>query len=105
VPSKTRAVALRELKALRARREQLERLEHDADALLEHYAEMVPEALDDLTTKERRDVYKMMRLKVLIFPDGSVEVTGVFGGPWEVGGSRSMKTEDSWSEFRMRNRV
>ena len=77
-----------------ARREQLERLEHDADALMEHYAEMVPEALDDLTPKERRDVYKMMRLKVIAFPDGSVEVTGVFGGPcgarrfpfYEIGG-------------------
>jgi site-specific DNA recombinase len=92
----TRAVALKEVKALRARREQLERLEHDAEALLEHYAEMIPEALDDLTPEERRDVYKMMRLKVLIFSDGSVEVTGVFGGPLEVGASPSMKTEDSW---------
>jgi len=91
-----RTVALKELEALRTRREQLERLEHDADALLEHYAEMVPEALDELTPKERRDVYKMMRLKVIAFPDGSVEVTGVFGGPLEVEASRSMKTEDSW---------
>ena len=63
---------------------------------MEHYAEMVPEALDDLTPKERRDVYKMMRLKVIVFSDGSVEVTGVFGGPLELGASRSMKTEDSW---------
>src|SRR5215211_8630302 len=89
-------------KALRARREQLEQLEHDADALLEHYAEMIPEALDDLTPEERRDVYKMMRLKVLIFPDGSVEVTGVFGGPLEVGASRSTKMEDSWLATRTR---
>jgi hypothetical protein len=98
----TRAVALKELKALRARREQLEQLEHDADALLEHYAEMIPEALDDLTPEERRDVYKMMQLKVLIFSDGSVEVTGVFGGPLEVGASHSMKTEDSWLATRTR---
>jgi site-specific DNA recombinase len=93
----TRAVALNELKALTTRREQLERLEHDAEALLEHYAGMVPEALDDLTPNERRDVYKMMRLNVLIFPDGSVEVTGVFGGPLEVGATHSMKMEGSWS--------
>src|SRR5215204_2457055 len=91
-----RTVALNELKALGARREQLEQLEHDADALLEHYAEMVPEALDDLTPEERHDVYKMMRLKLIAFPDGSVEVTGVFGGPLEVSASRSMKTEDLW---------
>src|SRR5215208_1864226 len=96
----TRAVALKELKALRARREQLEQLEHDADALLEHYAEMIPEALDDLTPEERRDVYKMMRLKVMAFSDGSVEVTGVFGGPLEVGASRSTKMEDSWLATR-----
>jgi site-specific DNA recombinase len=95
-----RTVALKELEALRTRREQLERLEHDADALLEHYAELVPEALDALTPKERRDVYKMTRLKVIAFPDGSVEVTGVFGGPLEVGASRSMKTEDSWLATR-----
>jgi hypothetical protein len=93
----TRAVALNELKALTTRREQLERLEHDAEALLEHYAGMVPEALDDLTPNERRDVYKMMRLNVLIFPDGSVEVTGVFGGPLELGATHSMEMEGSWS--------
>jgi hypothetical protein len=98
----TRAVALKELNASRARREQLERLEHDADALLEHYAEMIPEALDDLTPEERRDVYKMMRLKVIVFSDGSVEVTGVFGGPLELGAFRSMKTEDSWRVTLMR---
>jgi hypothetical protein len=57
---------------------------------------MVPQALDDLTPEERRDVYKMMRLKVLIFSDGSVEVTGVFGGPLGIGASRSVKSEDSW---------
>jgi hypothetical protein len=37
-----------------------------------------------------------MRLKVLVFPDGSVEVTGVFGGPLELSDSRSVKTEDLW---------
>ena len=55
-----------------------------------------PKALDDLTPEERRDVYKMMRLKLIASRDGSVEVTGVFGGPLEVGASRSIKTEDSW---------
>jgi hypothetical protein len=100
-----RAVALKELKALGARREQLERLEHNADALLEHYAEMVPEALDDLTPEERRDVYKMMRLKLIAFRDGSVEVTGVFGGPLEVGASCSRKTEDSWSQYLLKKPI
>ena len=88
----TRAIAVRELEALRIRREQFERLEHDAEALLEHYAGMDPEALDDLTPEERHDVYKMMRLKVLISADGTVEVTGVFGEPLEARASRSVKT-------------
>src|SRR5215211_1797328 len=92
----TRAVAVKELEAIRTRWKQHERLEHDAEALLEHYAGMIPEALDDLTSKEHHDVYKMMRLKVLAFPDGSVEVTGVFGEPLEVGASRSVKTEGKW---------
>ena len=63
---------------------------------MEHYAGMLPEALDDLTSKERHDVCKMMRLKVLAFSDGFVEVTGVFGGPLEVGASRFMRTKDKW---------
>jgi hypothetical protein len=51
---------------LRSRRERLEQLEHDADTLLEHYAGMVPEALEALTSEERHRVYKMLRLKVIV---------------------------------------
>jgi hypothetical protein len=90
-----RAIALTELEVLKSRREQLERLEHDAEALLKHYAGMAPRVLDDLTSKERRDIYKMMRLKVLVSTDGSVEVTGVFGESLEASASRSVKTEDT----------
>jgi chromosome segregation ATPase len=79
------AIALKELEALRARREQLERLEH--------YAAMFPEALDNLTSKEHHRIYTMMRLKALISTDGSVEVTGVFGGPLESGASSSVNSE------------
>jgi hypothetical protein len=92
----TRSVALRELETLRSRREQIERLEHDADTLLEHYAGMVPEALDALTSEERHRVYKTMRLKVLVFADRSVEVTGVFGGPLEADTARSVKSVGTW---------
>ena len=86
-------MAIRELEALKSRREQIERLEHDADALLKHYAGMVPEALGALTSKERHRVYKMLRLKVLIHADRPVEVTGVFGRPLEASAPRSVKTE------------
>ena len=65
-----RVVARRELAALKEHRERVEHLEQDANALLEHYAGMVPEALDDLTSEERHRVYKMMRLNVIVYADG-----------------------------------
>jgi hypothetical protein len=91
----SRAVAQRELNALRSRREHIEQLENDADTILEHYAGMVPEALDALTSEERHRVYKMLRLKVLLHADGSTEITGMFGGRVEAPGSSSVKTEGS----------
>jgi hypothetical protein len=61
------------------RREVLEALELDRDALLESYARMTPAALDTLSPEERHQVYKMLRLTVEISPDGSLDVTGVLG--------------------------
>jgi hypothetical protein len=75
----TREVAERELEAHRNRRKTLEELERDRDALLEHYAQMVPSALDGLTPEERHQVYKMLRLRVLVYQDNTLEVSGVFG--------------------------
>jgi site-specific DNA recombinase len=73
----TRATAERELAAVRGRKEALEALERDRDALLESYAEMAPEALDALTGEERRRVYAMLRLKVDVAADGGMEVRGI----------------------------
>jgi sugar-specific transcriptional regulator TrmB len=74
----TRQTAENELRALRGRQEAIiERLGRDKDALLEFYARMVPEELDRLDPAERHQVYKMLRLKVVIYPDASLEVTGV----------------------------
>ncbi len=53
--------------------------ERDRDALLENYAEMMPEALDVLQPEERHRVYKMLRLRAVAFPDGSLEVSGALG--------------------------
>jgi len=75
----TRETAERELQALQGRRKVIEELERDRDALLKSYALMVPEALDRLEPSERHQVYKMLRLQVLIHRDGSLEVSGVFG--------------------------
>ena len=52
-------------------------IERDRDALLESYAEMAPEALDNLTPEERRQVYGMLRLKVHVFADGRMEARGI----------------------------
>ncbi len=59
----TREVAGRELRAIQGRREIVEQLERDRDTILEHYAGMVPEALEKLTGEERRQVYGMLRLR------------------------------------------
>jgi hypothetical protein len=73
----TREAAERELKAIRARREVLEELERDKDALLGSYAAMTPAALDCLSPAERHHVYKLLRLTVEIASDGSLDVSGV----------------------------
>jgi len=88
-----RSVALKELEALRSRREQMERLERDAYALLEHNARTVPEILDSLTSKERYSIYEMPRLRVVVFADEPVEITGVFGGSLEARTSCPVKSE------------
>ncbi|MDP9477460.1 MAG: recombinase family protein [Actinomycetota bacterium] len=72
-----RKTAERELDGLRLRRTRLEELERDKAGLLAEYAEMVPEALEDLTGEERHQVYRMLRLRVWVRPDGPIEVEGV----------------------------
>jgi hypothetical protein len=47
--------------------------------LLEHYADIAPEALDSLIPKERHRLYKMLRITVIVQPDTTLEVSGVFG--------------------------
>jgi site-specific DNA recombinase len=74
-----RETAEKELRAVRARREVLENLERDKDALLESYANMAPAALDALSPEKRHQIYKMLRLTVEVSPDGSLNVTGVLG--------------------------
>jgi site-specific DNA recombinase len=93
----SRSVARRELAALKERRERIEHLEQDANALLEHYAGMIPEALDDLTAEERHRLYKMMRFNVVMYADGLVEVAGAFGGLWETSRTVSGKRESTSS--------
>ena len=71
----------------------MERLECAAYALLKHYARMIPETLDSLTSKERHSIYKLPRLRVVVFADEPVEITGVFGEPSEAHTSIPVKSE------------
>ena len=71
----TREIAERELAALPGRKDQME---HDKDALLEHYEAITPDALNALIPEERHEFYKVLRLKVTVSIDGTLEVTGRF---------------------------
>jgi len=73
----TRMTAEEELAAVRGRKEILEELERDRDALLESYAEMTPGALDALTPEERRQVYGMLHLRVEVAADGTMVARGI----------------------------
>src|ERR687890_666763 len=73
-----RETAERELETARARGEALKRLEHDRDALMESYAGMVSETLEDLAPEERHRIYKLLRLGVRFRPDWPLEITGIF---------------------------
>ena len=53
---------------------------------MEHYAGIVPESLDNLSPEERRQIYKMLRIEVLAYPDKSLEVSGSL-----VGGGRGWR--------------
>ncbi len=72
----TRGTAEQELARLQQRRDYLQQLERDKDAILCYYSGMAPEALDALSPEERHQLYKMLRLKVAANPDRSLEITG-----------------------------
>jgi site-specific DNA recombinase len=72
----TRKTARKELAAIKGRTEHLRAIERDRAALLEGYAGLMPEALEDLDSEERHRIYNMLRLRVSAFPDGTLEVGG-----------------------------
>jgi hypothetical protein len=49
-------------------------MERDRDAVLEYYASLAPEALDSLSSEERHQLYKMLRLKVWVAKSGDLEI-------------------------------
>jgi hypothetical protein len=46
--------------------------EHDRDTLMEHYAGMVSKSLDNLSPEERNQIYKLLHIEVLAYPDNSL---------------------------------
>ena len=74
----TRKVAKRELESLQGRREELEELERDRDILLEHYACMVPDGLEDFDPEERRWAYKLIHLNIFADQGGGLTATWMF---------------------------
>jgi hypothetical protein len=59
--------------------DRIEWTESDRDALLGHYAQIVPERLDALEPEERNRVYRMLDLTVLPYEDGNLEAKWVPG--------------------------
>jgi hypothetical protein len=80
----TRETARAELAILEEGRQRLKELERDGEALMERCAGAVPEGLENLLPEERHRVYKMLRLRVLAYPDYRLEVHGVLGSAQEV---------------------
>jgi site-specific DNA recombinase len=72
----TRQTARSELAAIEGRTDLLHALERDRDALLKNYTEIMPEAFDALEPEEHHHIYNMLRLRAVVFPDGTLEVSG-----------------------------
>jgi hypothetical protein len=64
------ATAERELRAIKGRKEELEQLKRDRDAVLAYYTALAPETFDSLGPEERHRLYGMLRLRVLWFENG-----------------------------------
>ena len=68
-----------ELESIEHHTERIAALETDRDALLDSLVDTAPEALDSLTPEERQQAYKMLHLKVKVYPNSSLEISGSFG--------------------------
>ena len=75
----TRAAVEGEIEHLRGRLERAEELERDRDALLSGYANLIPETLEELDPEERRQIYAMLRLRIVVEIGGDMEITGFIG--------------------------
>jgi hypothetical protein len=67
--------AERELAALREHAEEIARLEEEKDLVLDHYAELAPDALEALKPAQRHALYGMLRVSGGETTDGPLEVS------------------------------
>lgn len=86
-----RATAERELEALRKHRQYMVELERDRDAMLSSLEGVVPEALESLSSEERRQLYKILRLSIFAHPDGSLKLSGAFGENLDISKNRTAR--------------
>jgi site-specific DNA recombinase len=68
-----------ELETLARRQQRIERIEEDAEEVMRSYAGMLPENLRTLDPKERHEVYRILRLRVAAYPDGTLLASGALG--------------------------
>ena len=61
-----------QLEAARSRLFRLKDIERSKDALVSHYTSLVPQGLADLSSEERNQVYKTMRLRVFAHRDDTL---------------------------------
>ena len=84
----TRQTAEKELEAVGGRRDEIEQLERDRDALRASWSAAIPDNLDRLTPEGRNALYHKLRLEMRPKGDG-FEVTGPFCASEPLSSSRS----------------
>jgi hypothetical protein len=80
-----RTTAEQEIEILEGRLEHVQSLQQDRDTVLAYLEAMAPKVLDCLDPEERHRFYKMLRLRVRLWPDRSLEISGAFPEPLTVG--------------------
>ena len=69
---RAREAAQDQLEAARSRLSRLKDLERSKEALVSHYAALVPQGLDELSPSEKNQLYNMMNLRFFARPDGTL---------------------------------
>jgi len=77
--------AERKLVELKERQERIRILKKDKAELIKSFENSVPEVLDNLPPEERHRIYKMLRLKVVVGADESIEISGAFRDHLSIG--------------------